>query len=75
MAKEEVCRFDSPNVSANNCTISQRVYDKMGKFNLPIKNSSPVIMSWFALKTQGIFQNLQHSSQVSFTTYRLDEEV
>jgi hypothetical protein len=27
---------------------------QMGKFNLPIKNSSPVIMSWFALKTWGI---------------------
>jgi hypothetical protein len=27
---------------------------QMGKFNLPITNSSLVIMSWFALKTRGI---------------------
>jgi hypothetical protein len=35
MAKEEVCRFNSPNVNANNCTISQKVYDVDGKIQPP----------------------------------------
>jgi hypothetical protein len=35
MAKEEVCCFDSPNVSANNCIISRRVYDANGKIQPP----------------------------------------
>jgi hypothetical protein len=35
MAKEEVCCFDSPNVSVNICTISQKAYDANGKIQLP----------------------------------------
>jgi hypothetical protein len=35
MVKEEVCRFNSPNVSANNCTIFQRVDDANGKIQPP----------------------------------------
>ncbi len=35
MAKEEVCRFDSPNVNANNYMISRRVYDANGKMQPP----------------------------------------
>jgi hypothetical protein len=41
MAKEEVCRFDSPNVNANNCMISRRVYDANGKIQLPDHKFKP----------------------------------
>ncbi len=48
MAKEEVCCFDSPNVSANNCMISQRVYDANGKIQPPNHKFKPGdhVMVW-----------------------------
>jgi hypothetical protein len=41
MAKEEVCRFDSPNVSVNNCTIFRKVYDANGKIQPPNHKFKP----------------------------------
>jgi hypothetical protein len=41
VAKEEVCRFNSPNVSVNNCTISWRAYDANGKIQPPNHKFKP----------------------------------
>jgi hypothetical protein len=41
VAKEELCPFDSPNVNANNYTISQRVYDANGKIQPPNHKFKP----------------------------------
>jgi len=41
MAKEEVCRFDSANVSVNNYMIFQRVYDANGKIQPPNHKFKP----------------------------------
>ncbi len=41
MAKEGVCRFNSPNVSANNCMNFGRVYDANGKIQPPNHKFTP----------------------------------
>jgi hypothetical protein len=41
MAKEEVCRFNSPNVSANNCTFFRKVYDVNWKIQPPNQKLRP----------------------------------